>query len=39
MDEMKYDMCGSTVVLGIFKALALLKPKINVVGIIPQLKI
>ena len=36
MDEMKYDMCGSAVVLGIFKALALLKPKINVVGIIPS---
>ena len=36
MDEMKYDMCGSTVVLGVFKALALLKPDINVVGIIPS---
>ncbi len=36
MDEMKYDMCGSTVVLGVFKALALLKPNINVVGIIPS---
>ena len=36
MDEMKYDMCGSTVVLGVFKALALLKPKINVVGIVPS---
>ena len=35
MDEMKYDMCGSTVVLGVFKALSLLKPAINVVGIIP----
>ena len=36
MDEMKYDMCGSTVVLGVFKALASLKPKMNVVGIIPS---
>ena len=36
MDEMKYDMCGSTVVLGVFKALAILKPAINVVGIIPS---
>ena len=36
MDEMKYDMCGSTVVLGVFKTLALLKPKLNVVGIIPS---
>ena len=35
MDEMKFDMCGSTVVLGVFKALALLKPNLNVVGIIP----
>ena len=36
MDEMKYDMCGSSVVLGVFKALALLKPELNVVGIIPS---
>ena len=36
MDEMKYDMCGSTVVLGVFKALAILKPDVNVVGIIPS---
>jgi len=36
MDEMKYDMCGSTVVLGVLHALAILKPKINVVGIIPS---
>ena len=33
MDEMKYDMCGAAVVLGIFHALAVLRPKINVVGI------
>ena len=36
MDEMKYDMCGSTVVLGVLHALSILKPKINVVGIIPS---
>ncbi len=36
MDEMKYDMCGSSVVLGVFKALALLKPNVNVVGIVPS---
>ena len=36
MDQMKYDMCGSTVVLGVFHALAALKPKLNVVGIIPS---
>ena len=36
MDEMKFDMCGSAVVLGVFKALAVLKPKMNVVGIVPS---
>lgn len=34
MDEMKYDMCGAASVLGTMKALTLLKPAINVVGII-----
>ena len=34
MDEMKYDMCGAASVLGTFKALGELKPKINVVGLI-----
>ena len=36
MDEMKYDMCGAASVLGVFKALALLRPAINVVGLIPS---
>ena len=36
MDEMKYDMCGSIVVLGVLHALSILKPKINFVGIIPS---
>ncbi len=36
MDEMKYDMCGSGVVLGVMKAVAELKPKMNIVGIIPS---
>ena len=36
MDEMKYDMCGSGVVLGAMNAISKLKPKINVVGIIPS---
>ncbi len=36
MDEMKYDMCGSAVVLGTMKAIAALKPKINVVAAIPS---
>ena len=36
MDEMKFDMGGAASVLGVFKALSLLKPKINVVGLIPS---
>ena len=36
MDEMKYDMCGGALVLGVFKGLSLLNPEINVVGIIPS---
>ena len=35
MDEMKYDMSGAASVLGTFRALAELKPAINVVGLIP----
>lgn len=35
MDEMKFDMCGAASVLGVFRALAELKPEINVVGLIP----
>jgi leucyl aminopeptidase len=35
MDEMKFDMSGAASVLGVFKTLALLKPGINVVGLIP----
>jgi len=36
MDEMKYDMCGSGVVLGVMKVIAALSPKMNIVGIIPS---
>ena len=36
MDEMKYDMCGSATVLGTMKAIAALKPKTNVVCIVPS---
>lgn len=36
MDEMKFDMGGAASVLGVFKALGALKPKINVVGLIPS---
>jgi leucyl aminopeptidase len=35
MDEMKYDMGGAASVLGTFRALADLKPKANVIGLIP----
>jgi leucyl aminopeptidase len=35
MDEMKFDMCGAASVLGTFRALGELKPKLNVVGLIP----
>jgi leucyl aminopeptidase len=35
MDEMKFDMGGAASVLGTFRALAELKPRINVVGLIP----
>lgn len=35
MDEMKFDMSGAASVLGVFRALAELKPAINVIGLIP----
>ena len=35
MDEMKYDMGGAASVLGVFHSLSQIKPKINVVGLIP----
>jgi leucyl aminopeptidase len=35
MDEMKFDMSGAASVLGVFRALAELKPAVNVVGLIP----
>ena len=35
MDEMKFDMCGAASVLGVFRALAELKPELNVIGLIP----
>ncbi len=36
MDEMKYDMCGAASVLGVFQALKVSKPNINVIGLIPS---
>jgi leucyl aminopeptidase len=35
MDEMKFDMCGAASVLGTLKAVAELKLRINVVGVVP----
>jgi len=35
MDEMKYDMCGAAAVLGTMRAIAELKPRINVVAVVP----
>lgn len=34
MDEMKYDMCGAATVLGVFRAVAELDLKVNLVGVI-----
>jgi len=34
MDEMKFDMCGSATVLGIMNAVAIMKPKVNVIAVI-----
>lgn len=36
MDEMKFDMCGSASVLGIFKAITEMNLAINVLGVIPS---
>ncbi len=35
MDEMKYDMSGGAAVLGVFQALAALKPDVEVHGLVP----
>jgi leucyl aminopeptidase len=35
MEEMKFDMSGAAAVLGTFEVLGTLKPKVNVVGLIP----
>lgn len=35
MEEMKFDMSGAAAVLGTFEVLGRLKPRINVVGLIP----
>src|SRR5438445_9601706 len=35
MEDMKFDMSGAAAVLGTFETLGLLKPEVNVVGLIP----
>jgi len=35
MDQMKFDMCGAGTVFGVFRAVAELKSKVNIVGLIP----
>lgn len=35
MDKMKYDMAGAGTVLGAFRALAVLRPKVHLVGLLP----
>jgi leucyl aminopeptidase len=36
MEDMKFDMSGAAAVLGTFETLGRLKPKLNVVGIVPS---
>src|SRR5438876_2163406 len=36
MEDMKFDMSGAAAVLGTFETLGRLKPKINVIGLIPS---
>ncbi len=36
MEEMKYDMSGAAAVLGTFEVLGRVRPKLNVVGLIPS---
>ncbi|MEP6745718.1 MAG: leucyl aminopeptidase [Gemmatimonadota bacterium] len=36
MEDMKYDMSGAAAVLGVFEMLGRVKPKVNVIGLIPS---
>jgi len=36
MEDMKFDMSGAAAVLGTFETLGMLKPRINVIGLIPS---
>lgn len=35
MEKMKYDMAGGAAVIGAMRAIALLKPNVNVIGLVP----
>ena len=39
MDEMKYDMTGSASVIGTMRAIAEIKPKSNIIGVIASAEI
>lgn len=36
MEEMKFDMCGGAAVIGAFAALAELRPRVRVIGLVPS---
>ena len=36
MQEMKFDMCGAAAVFGAMKSIGQIKPKINVLGVVPS---
>jgi leucyl aminopeptidase len=36
MEDMKFDMCGSAAVLGLFSVIADLKPNVDVIGVVPS---
>ncbi len=38
MADMKMDMCGAAAVVGAFEAISRLKPRINVIGLIPSVE-
>ena len=38
MHEMKYDMCGAAAVLGAMKSICQMKPKVNVVCVVPTVE-
>ena len=35
MDKMKYDMAGGGTMLGVIRAVALLKPNVRVIAVVP----